>query len=70
MGILGVDLHKINDDNNFYKDDYETVIHVRLLPLLNKFEKRKVIKGKMSKELMPVAWHPTRWWDCSLPEVE
>ena len=70
MGILGVDLDKINDDNNFYKDDYETVIHVRLLPLLNKFEKRKVIKGKMSTELMPVAWHPTRWWDCSLPEVK
>ena len=70
MGILGVDLDKINGDNNFYQDDYETVTHVRLLSLINMFEKRKLIKGKMSKEIMHVAWHPTRWWDCSLPEVE
>ena len=32
MGILRVDLDKINlhDDNNFYEDDPETIIHVRL----------------------------------------
>ena len=33
MGILCVDLNKINldDDNNFYEDDLDTIIHVRLL---------------------------------------
>ena len=26
------------------------------------------LKKDISKELMPVAWHPTRWWDWCLPE--
>ena len=32
MGILGVDLDKINldDDKNFYEDDLNTIINVRL----------------------------------------
>ena len=41
MGILGVDLDKINLDDDFYKDDPETTIHVRLLAWCHKFEKRK-----------------------------
>ena len=51
MGIFGLDLDKINlnDDNNFYEDDPDTIIYLRCLALCNKFEKRK--------ELMPVAWH-------------
>ena len=36
------------------------MIHVRLLALRNKFEKHKAFKKDLSKELMPVAWHPTR----------
>ena len=33
IGILGVDLDKINldDNNNFYEDDPDAIIHVRLL---------------------------------------
>ena len=51
MGILGIDLDKINldDDNSFDKDDPETIIHVRLLAWHNKFEKCKGIKKDVSK---------------------
>ena len=46
MGILGLDLDKINldDENNFYEDDPETIIQVRLSAWRNKFEKRKALK--------------------------
>ena len=32
MGVLGVDLDKLNldDDNNFYEDDPETISHFKL----------------------------------------
>ena len=58
--ILSVDLNNINlDDDNFDEDDPEIIIHVRLMAWGNKFKER------VTKELreMPVAWHPTRWWD-------
>ena len=43
MSFLCIDLEKINlhDDNDFYKDDLETIIHVRLLDWHDKFEKSK-----------------------------
>ena len=46
MSIFGVDLDKVNldDDNNFYEDDPETIIHVSSSPWCNKFEKRRAIK--------------------------
>ena len=56
MGILSIDLDKINlVDVNFYEDDRRTVIHVRLLPWCNNFEKRKAYKKDMNKELKPAA---------------
>ena len=57
MGILGVEIDQINldDDNNFYEDDPDTGIHVRVLAWHNKFEKCKALKKDISKELMPVA---------------
>ena len=72
MGILGVDLDKINldNDNNFDEDDPDTIIHVRLLAWHSKFEKCKALKNYISKELIAVAWHPKRWWDWCLSEDE
>ena len=35
-----------------------------------KFEKRKELKKELSEELMPVAWHPNRWWDWCVSEDE
>ena len=43
MGILNIDLNNINLDNNFDEDDPDTVIHVTLLALRIKFQKRKAL---------------------------
>ena len=50
MGVLDVDLDKINldDDNNFDEDHSEIIIHVR----------SEVLKKDVSEELMSIAWHP------------
>ena len=57
IGILGIDLDKINIDdyNNFDKDDPETIIYVRLLAWHSKYEKLKAFNKDICKELMPVA---------------
>ena len=69
MDILSIDLDKINlDDADFYEDDLETIVHVSLLVWSNKFEKRNAFKKDISKKVIPVAWHPTRWWYWCFPE--
>ena len=70
--ILAVDLDKINldDDKNFSEDDPDTLIHVRLLAGRNGFKKRKVLNKKIGEELMPIAWHPKRWWNFCMIEDE
>ena len=69
MGILNIDLNDININNNFDEDDPDTIILIRLLAWHIKFEKRKELKKELNKELMPVAWHPNRWWDwCMLKD--
>ena len=60
MGILNIDLNNINLDNNFDEDDPDSV----------RFEKCKGLKKMISEELMPVAWHPKRWWNFCLSEDE
>ena len=47
-----------------------TIIDVRLVAWHNKLKQLKAIKKDISKELMPAAWHPTRWWDWCMPEDE
>ena len=34
------------------------------------YEQRKAQKAKIKEELMPVAWHPDRWWGWCMPEDE
>ena len=36
----------------------------------NRVKQRKVFIKDIRKELMPVAWHPIRWWNWCLPEYE
>ena len=31
-------------------------------------KKRKAQKASIKEELIPVAWHPSRWWDWCVPE--
>ena len=62
MGVLSVDFSNINlDEVNFYNNDRETIMHVRLMAWHNRFKQLKVFKNDVSKELIPIAWHPTRW---------
>ena len=42
----------------------------RILVWHKKFEKRKALKREFNEELMPVTWHPKRWWNFSVPEDE
>ena len=63
MGILNIDLNNINLDHGFDRDDPDTIILIRVLAWHTKFRKRKELKKELSEELMPVAWHPDRWWD-------
>ena len=44
MGILSVNLNNINLDNNFDKDDPDTIVLIRPLACYTKFEKRKHLK--------------------------
>ena len=49
-----------------------TLMEVILILLLMhiKFEKHKELKKMTGKELMPVLWHPNRWWNFSVSEYE
>ena len=44
MGILTIDLNDIILDTNFDENDPDTIIHIRLLAWLVKFEKHKALK--------------------------
>ena len=43
---------------------------MRLLAWLSKFKKRKAFKKKIVEELMPIVWHPKRWWKFCMLEDE
>ena len=47
-------------------EDFDDV----LITWRNAYIKRKAQKAKIKEELMPVAWHPDRWWNWCVPEDE
>ena len=50
MGILGVDLDKMNlDDDNFYEDCSDTIIHIRILAWHNKFKNAQHLQKRLAK---------------------
>ena len=34
------------------------------------YKKRKAQKASIKEELIPIAWHPSRWYDCCISEDE
>ena len=34
------------------------------------YQKRKAQKGPLKEELLPIAWHPSRYWDWCISEDE
>ena len=44
-------------------DDDDVVITLR-----DAYIKRKIQKARIKEELMPVAWHPYRWWNWCVTE--
>ena len=34
------------------------------------YKKRKAEKASIKEQLMPITWHPSRWWDWCVPEDE
>ena len=41
-----------------------------LIEWYKKYEKRKAQKASIKKELMLIAWHPSKWWDWCVSEDE
>ena len=40
----------------------------KLQRIRDEWNKRKPQKAKIKEELLPIAWHPSRWWDWCIPE--
>ena len=69
--IRNIDLNCIKlGDNNFDKDDPEIIIMSDFWQGISNLKKRKAFKKELNKELMPVGWHPNRWWDWRMSQNE
>ena len=54
---------KIWRDDDEHCDDDED----ELIEWYNGYKKRKTQKASIKDELMPIAWHPSRWWNWCMP---
>ena len=55
---------KIWHDNDGYWNGGE------LIKWYKGYQNSRPKKYKLKKELMPIAWHPSRWWDFCFPDDE
>ena len=51
-------------DNDDWHDDNE------IIEWYKGYQKRRTQKAQIEKELMLIAWHPSRWWDWCMSEDE
>ena len=56
-------VHMWHNDSKYRDDD-------KLIKWYGGHKKRKAQKAKIKEELIPIAWHPSRWWDWCVPEDE
>ena len=52
-----------HDDTYYYNDD-------NLIKCYKGHQKRMPQKASIKEEFLPIAWHPSRWWDWCIPEDE
>ena len=52
-------------DDEYCDDDYD-----ELIEWYEAYQKRKAQKALIKEELIPIAWHPSRWWNWCIPEDE
>ena len=65
MDLVNLDLHNFSfEDDNFGNDDSKNIIHVRLPAGCNRQKQQNTCVKETSINIMPVAWPPTRWWNC------
>ena len=49
---------------------YDDIDENNFLKWYEGYKKRKAQKASKKEELLPIAWHPSRWWDWCSPEDE
>ena len=57
-----------DDDGDHWDDDDDD--EDKFFEWYNGYKKREAQKAQIKKELMPIAWHPSRRWDWYMPEDE
>ena len=56
--------------NMWYCDYYNDDDYDELTGWHNGYQKRKTQKAEIKEDLMPITWHPSRWWDWCVSEDE
>ena len=55
--------------NIWYDDDY-VYINKEMVKWYNGYKKHKAQKASIKDRLMPITWHPSRWWNWCMSEDE
>ena len=53
-----------------WHDDDEYCNDNRMIEWFDSYKKRKAQKASIKEELLPIAWHPSRYWDWCMSENE
>ena len=55
-----------DDDDHWDNDENED----KFFKWYNGYQKRRTQKAQIEKELPPISWHPSRYWDWCMSEDE